>query len=239
MKKGLLLFLGMLMMVSTVEATGGKLVNSTKGYYNYIGARPIKFVERGIKFYIYPNGEVDFNSTRHYRTQYYYRNGRRYKKRIATPRALVDYDFRGRLRSVGNVFIGYNRFGKVTRVGSVFIDYHRGRRLKRVGGLSIRYDRSGRVRYFGQVKPRFGFSFDHNDYYYDGYIYNYDDRFFYSDDFYNGYESYGEDNDYYYYRSKRGNGIKKGKGKVKVIKRKKLKKAIFEDDDTQDRKRRR
>ena len=239
MKKGLLLFLGMLMMVSTVEATEGITLNSTKGYYNYYGARPIKFVERGIKFYIFPNGDIDFNSARQYRSQYYYRNGRRYKTRVPMRSVLVDRDFRGRLRRVGNVFINYNRFGNVTRVGSVFIDYHRGRRLKRVGGMTIRYDRSGRVRYFGQVKPRSGFNLNLNDYYYDGYIYDYSDDFFFSDNFYNDYESYGEDEDFYYYRSKQGKNLKKGKAKKSLIKRKKLKRDRFDDDDIEDRKRRR
>lgn len=239
MKKGLLLFLGMLMMVSTVEATEGKTLNSTKGYYNYYGARPIKFVERGINFYIYPNGDVDFNSTSHFRTQYYYRNGRRYKKRIPMRSVLIDRDFRGRLQRVGNVFINYNRFGNVTRVGSVFVDYHRGRRLKQVGGLTIRYDRSGRVRYFGQVKPRYRINHRLNDYFYDGFIYDYNDRFFFSDDFYDGYESFGEDDDYFYYRSKRDKRLKNGKDKSKVIKRKKLQKEKYKEDDFKDRKRRR
>ena len=175
MKKGLLLFLGMLMMVSTVEASDGKKGNSAKDYYN---ARPIKFMERGIQFYIFPNGDVDFNMNTRFRKQYYYRNGRRYAKRIPHRGISIDRDYFGRVHRVGNVFINYNRFGNVTRVGSVAVDYLRGRRLKRVGGLTISYDRFGGVHYYGRVKPRFGIGYGYNDYYFDGSIYDYYDNFF-------------------------------------------------------------
>ena len=235
MKKGLLLILGMLMMVSTVEATDGKKSNSTKGYYAYYGMKPIKFMERGIKFFVFPNGEIDFSTNARYRDQYYFRNGRRYKRRVPFRAVAIDRDYFGRVRRVGNVFINYNRYGNVSRVGSVFIDYHRGRRLKRVGGLTIRYDRFGRVRYFGQVKPRFGIGF--SNYHYDGFIYDYHDDFFYGDDFYDHYEDYGEDDDYYYYKSKGHKGLKNGHNKGKIIKRKKLKKIFdddFDDDDDDD-----
>ena len=242
MKKGLLLFLGMLMMVSTVEATDGKKSNSTKGYYDYYGTRPIKFIERGIKFYVFPNGDIDFNTNTRFRSQYYYRNGRRYKKRIAHRGVSIDRDYFGRVRRVGNVFINYNRYGNVKRVGSVFIDYHRGRRLRQVGGLTIRYDRYGRARYFGQVKPRFGVGIGFNNHSFDGFIYDYNDDFFYNDGFYDHYEDFGEDDDYYYYKSKSGKGLKKGHKQGKIIKRKKLKKEFENDDfddDYKERKRRR
>ena len=219
MKKGLLLILGMLMMVSTAEAIEGIKPNSKKGYYNYVGARPIKFMERGIQFYIFPNGDVDFNTRSHFRTQYYYRNGRRYKKRTPHNRVRVQRDYRGRVKRVGNVSINYNYFGNVTRVGSVFIDYQRGRRLTRVGGLRIKYDRYGRVRYFGNVKHQWNNRFASDDYYFDGFIYDYDDDFFYRDSFYDDYQEFDEDDDYFYYKSKKG---KKGLKKGKIIKRKKL-----------------
>lgn len=238
MKKGLLLFLGMLMMVSTVEATDGKKSNSTKGYFSYYSAQPIKFMERGIKFYVFPNGEIDFNTNARSRSRYYYRNGRRYKKRIPHVGVAIHRDFNGKIRRVGNVFINYNRYGNVTRVGSVFIDYHRGRKLRRVGGLTIRYDRYGRVRYFGQVKPNFGYGSSFNNYHFEDFIYDYNDDFFYHDDFYNYYEDYDEDDDYYYYRSKSSKGLKKAHKKGKVIKRKKLKRFDDDDDDDDDRYRR-
>ena len=226
MKKGLLLFLGMLMMVSTVEATDGvQTKNSKKDYYNRYRVKPIQFFEKGIKFYIYPNGEFDFNSNTRARhaTQYVYRNGRRYKKRVRNNRVRISRDYRGRIRSIGNTYINYNRYGNVSRIGSIFIDYRR-RKMTRVGGLRIKYDHYGNVRYFGQVKNRYNHFNRTNRFI--GSIYDYNDDFFFNDNFYNDYEDYGEDDDFYYYKSKNNKkGIKKGA----MIKRKKLKEAPQED----------
>jgi len=235
MKKGLLFILGMLMMVSTAEASDEVKLSNNKGYYNHYDSKPIKFIERGVKFYIFQNGEVDFNTHSRFKTQYYYRNGRRYKKRAQHRGVRIDRDYYGRVRRVGNVFINYNRYGKVSRVGSIFINY-RDRRMTRVGGLRISYDHYGNVRYFGHVKPNYRNRF--NDYYFDDYIYDYNDNFFFDDDFYDDYDDYGEDDDYYFYKSKGKKGLKKGHKKGKIIKRKKLKKDGDYDNDHKDRKRR-
>jgi hypothetical protein len=217
MKKGLLLILGMLMMVSTVEAKDGVKTNSKKDYNDRYGARSIQFMERGVKFYVFPNGEIDFNTRKKFKSQYYYRNGRRYKKRIPRRGINIDRDYSGKVRRVGNVFINYNRFGKVSRVGSVYVDY-RHRRMTRVGGLQISYDRYGNRHYYGQVKPRYNVHLGSDRFI--GSVFNYNDSFFYDNSFYNDYEDYGEDDDYYYYKSKSN---KKGSKKANVIKRKKLK----------------
>jgi len=155
-KKGLLLILGMLMMVSTAEATDGAMKISKKDYNYRYGTTSIQFFEKGVKFYVFPNGEFDFDTKRksRYTTQYVYRNGRRYKTRVPYSRVRISRDYRGRIRSIGNTFINYNRYGKVSRIGSVFVDYNR-RRMTRIGGLKIKYDRYGNVRYYGQVKNRY------------------------------------------------------------------------------------
>jgi hypothetical protein len=223
MKKGLLLLLGMLMMVSTVEATDGVQTNSKKDYRKRYSEKPIQFFEKGIKFYVYPDGEFDFNThTRsRYTTQYVYRNGKRYKTSGPFSKVRISRDYYGRIKSVGNTYINYNRFGKISRVGSVFIDYNR-RKMTRVGGLRIKYDRFGNVRYYGQVKHRYHNRTNR----FIGSIFDYNDDFFYNDGFYNDYEDYGEDDDYYYYKSKNN---KKGVKKDAMIKRKKFKKAPHKD----------
>ena len=231
MKKGLLLILGMLMMVSTVEATDGVKTNSKKGYYDRYGARSIQFMERGVKFYVFKNGKLDFTTHKRFKTQYYYRNGHRYKKRTPLRGVSIDRDYNGRIRRVGNVFINYNRWGKVSRVGSVFIDY-RHRKMTQVGGLKIRYDHYGNVRYYGEVKPRYRYNYRTHDFIES--IFDYNDDFFNNDNFYDDYEDYGEDDDYYYYKSKKGlKSYKKGHKEGKIIKRKKLK-----QEPSKDRKRR-
>ena len=233
MKKGLLLILGMLMMVSTVEATDGVRTNNKKDYNTRYGSKSIQFLEKGIKYYVFPNGKFDFNTNTRSRhtTQYVYRNGRRYKTRVPFSKVRISRDYYGRIKSIGNTYINYNRHGKISRIGSISIDY-RHRKMTRVGGLRIKYDHYGNVRHYGQVKHRY------NHYRTDrfiGSIFDFNDTFFYDTRFYNDYEDYGEDDDFYYYKSK---GNKKGHQKGKVIKRKKLKKDGKYDDDHKERKRR-
>ncbi|MGB5362872.1 MAG: hypothetical protein WBN17_06175 [Aureibaculum sp.] len=218
MKKGILFLLGMFMMVSTAEATNGVLTDSKPGYHSAYKAKPISFVENGIKFYVYPNGDLDFKSNSRSRntTQYVYRNGKRYVKRVPFNRVRITHDRHGRINRVGNVFINYNRFGKVQRIGSVFVDYQH-RKLARVGGLSIKYNRYGEVFYYGQVKPRYTYRNYRYDRFYNGMILDYNDDYFSHDDFYNDFDNYNEDDHYYYYKSKKNKGHKD----EKIIKRKK------------------
>jgi hypothetical protein len=218
MKKGLLLILGMLMMVSTAEASDGVKTSSKLDYYNYRNVKPIQFIEKGIKFYVFPNGEIEFKaqSRSRYNSRYTYRNGGRYSRRTQLHNVSISRDYYGRVKRVGTVFINYNRYGKVSRVGSVFIDYRR-RRMTNVGGLYIRYNRYGEVNYFGQVKPRYSHrNYDYNRFY-DGMILDFHNDYFFDTDFYDNFDNYDEDDDFYYYKSKKGKGLKKST----IIKRKK------------------
>ena len=61
MKKRILL-VTMLLLVSTVEANYGERSNLRKDYTSVYDAEPIQFKERGIKFYVFLNGEFDFNT---------------------------------------------------------------------------------------------------------------------------------------------------------------------------------
>ena len=230
------------MMVSTVEANTSNEQPDNKWDYNYNSDEPISFKERGIQFFIFPDGEMDFDihgNDYGTTTEYYYKgaqNKGRSGARNGRHGTKVVRDYRGRVIRVGRVFINYNYKGNVSRVGSVFISYRRNRMTK-VGGLRIIHDRYG-VRYVGSVKPRFnyntGYYSNHyynnfyNDYFYDDYVYNYEDDFFHGNDFFNDYEQFNEDDDYFYYRSK-GKTTRRGKkgktaSKQKMIKRKKIKK---------------
>jgi len=226
MKKGILLLLTMLLLVSTVEAKNGERSNYRTGYMSVYDAEPIQFVERGVKFYVFLDGEFDFNThpNRHTQTDYLYKSSRRSTKvRSRSNRGVrIERDYRGKIRRIGNVFISYNRYGKVRRIGNVFVDY-RFRQLSKVGGLRVIYNHWGDVRYIGNVKRhRYGhYGYDHNSWNdWDSWEYDYDDDFFFKGNFKQKYESYDEDDNFLYYRSK---GVKKGK-KGKIIKRKKVKK---------------
>lgn len=217
------------MMVSTVIANSSNRPNS-KWDYGFHQAEPISFMERGIKFYIFPDGEMDFDIHANEggtTTEYYYRSSRNKARHTSHRGTKVVRDYRGRVIRVGRVFINYNYRNQISRIGSVFIRYRR-ELMTKVGGLRIIYNRYGEVKYIGYVKHNYYSSYYSNyyhDYYYDNYVYNYNDHFF-NNDFFNDYEQIDEDDNYYYYRSKgkmtkRKNG--KTESKQKLIKRKKQK----------------
>ena len=157
-------------------------------------AEPIVFMERGVEFFIFPNGEFDFNTRPTVRP-----NGRRgsVNATFGAPGVRVHYsninygvrvehDNFGRVRRIGNVFINYDQFGRIKRAGSVYMAYNRGNgTLTQVGGLRVRYNRWGRlVHTQGTV--------NNNWYAYDGL----DDRNDFDDDDFDD-----DDDDLYYYKS--------------------------------------
>lgn len=194
MKKGLLLLFGMFMMVSLVEAKDG--VNPTERIgveYRYNEA--VSFIERGVRFHVFLNGDFDFDS--------------RYVRTRGNSRIRIKRDYRGRVRRVGNVTISYNIRGDVRRVGSIYMRYNRGL-LTNVGQLGIDYDRWGDPVFYGQVR--------YNDYYYNsanyynpgfsvgfnlnlGAICVYNDPYFYRNEFRTNYRQIREDDNFYYYRA--------------------------------------
>ncbi len=134
MKKGLLIILGLLVCIH-VHA------NEVKTNNRYTNT--VRFVEEGVAFRVFLNGEFDFNSTRNYsETTYFYTPSYR--------NIRVKRDYRGRIRRVGQVAIRYNRNGNVYRIGHVRIRYFRGF-VNRVGNLSISYNRHGSPSFYGHV----------------------------------------------------------------------------------------
>lgn len=220
MKTRILYLLGMLMIVSMMEA---KTTQTQHRGWGSNDEKAISFNERGIKFFIFLDGEMDFDihANESTTTEYYYRSSRN-QARIRRGTKVVR-DYMGRVIRVGRVFINYNYQGKVSRVGGVFINYKH-RRMSQVGGLKIYYDRFGRVIYTGSVKHRYdtGYYANYYNHYYDDDVYDYNDDFF-NTNFFANYEQFQEDGNYYYYRSK-GTVSQKNKGRrrvQKVIKRKK------------------
>lgn len=214
MKKGILL-VTMLLLVSTVEANNGERSNLRTDYISVYNAEPIQFKERGIKFYVFLNGEFDFNTQPNHNNNVSYLNktSRRSSKILRNKGIRIEHDYKGRIRRIGNVFVNYNRSGKVIRIGKIFVKYNR-RYVSKVGGLKVLYNNWGNVKYIGNVK-RLSHSFFWN--FWNTSEYDYDDGFFFRGNFRNDFESYDEDDEYLYYRSK---DVKKGK-KGTVIKRKK------------------
>ncbi|MEQ3500307.1 hypothetical protein ABMY20_11155 [Tenacibaculum sp. SSH1-16] len=224
MRTGILLLLAM-MSLTTVNADNIEKSTSKIGVtYRYNEA--VTFVERGIQFHVFLNGDFDFNT--HY-------------DRYSDYGVRIKRDRRGRVRSVGNVYINYDARGNVKRIGSVFMRYKFGNLFK-VGNLHIQYDRWGNPRFRGHVKSGGHHYYGNDHYYYDdgvdinidisiGDIFDYDDVYFYRKDFRRNYRQFREDKNFYYYRALPNAKIGK---RSKVIKRRKHK--IYKNDNNKYRK---
>ncbi|SDS13995.1 hypothetical protein SAMN05216503_2095 [Polaribacter sp. KT25b] len=193
MKKGILILVGMFIMTTTVKAkTNYELPNKIEANYTYNNA--VNFIEHGIEFFIFTNGDFDFNALEN--DTYYDYNGSRIKN---NSRLRIDRDYRGRITRIENIFINYDYRGNVSRVGSIFMRYYRDR-LTKVGDLNIRYDRFGNPAFYGNVR----------DYYYNngirfsinfGDIFDYNNAYFYRSDFSRNYNRFREDANFYYYKA--------------------------------------
>ncbi|HEX8269023.1 MAG TPA: hypothetical protein VF581_03950 [Flavobacterium sp.] len=160
-------------------------------------AEPIVFTERGIEFFVFPDGQFDFNTRPATTGDYYYKSaGRSTVNRTHGAPGVnnnvnygvrVDHDEFGRVRRVGNVFINYDANDRIKRIGSVYMSYNR-YALSQVGGLQIVYNRHGDiVDFIGNVNGRRATA----------YAYNGNSN--------GGYNSYNpapqNNNDFYYYKT--------------------------------------
>jgi len=112
----MILFIAVMLLVgTTAQAADQKLSDQvdrvTKRYRN---AQPIVFVEKGVTFFVYPNGEIDYKTPRrrnhratNWNTGYYNTPGRSRNYRFN--RFTVRYDYYGRVNRIGLITIGYNR----------------------------------------------------------------------------------------------------------------------------------
>ena len=206
MKKGILILLGMFMMVSSVEAKTGENLPNRYRVFNYSYENSVNFFENGIEFFIFTNGDFDFDAS------------------LRNRNVRINRDFNGRIRTIGNVFIRYDRFGNVTRIGDVFMRYNRNR-LVRVGDLRVNYDRWGYPVFYGNVR----------DFYYNngvrinvnfGDVFVYNDPYFFRNDFRRNYIQFREDRNFYYYKArpnarlgKRSSIIKRRKSNANIGRR--------------------
>jgi hypothetical protein len=206
MKNFYLLFVGLLLSVTSTQANvmSNQSLGSENGLTNrYRYAQPIQFVERGVEFFVFLNGEFDFNTH-----PVNYRRARRstVNRTFGAPRVharanrnigvRVEHDFNGRVRRIGHLFINYDRFGRVKRIGSIYMRYNRRHgTLKQIGGLQLQYNRWGRlVGQFGSVKPLATCGTNGID---QGTIHI-------DDGFQNGHDVPAHDEDLYYYRKEGG-----------------------------------
>lgn len=117
--------------------------NSSAAIYNSNNA--ITFVENGITFSVFQNGEFDFFLNTHSNNlgvNYYspnvsisFNSGYNYNR-------FVQYGQFGAVIQVERTPVFYDHYGRVTSIGDININYRHGN-LHRVGGLHIHYNSSG------------------------------------------------------------------------------------------------
>ena len=119
-------------------------VNTTLYNYNNKYGEKFTFVERGISFTIFQNGEFDFyinpRNDIHANidlgvVNVSYNSGYNYDR-------YVQYDDYGAIIQIENIPIYYDHYGRIIRAGDVRIRYH-SNRLVRVGGLHVYYNNYG------------------------------------------------------------------------------------------------
>lgn len=158
MKKILFLLAGLILGGFTVNATNTN-INSEYNFNNSYGERYI-FIENGIEFSVFPDGQFDFNIPRYHsnlnvnigspNVNISFNSGYNYNAYIQydefgaiiqienTP---VYYDYYGRVAQAGNVNINYNNHGFINRVGGLYVHYNNYNRFSHTSGFINRYNR--------------------------------------------------------------------------------------------------
>ncbi len=179
-------------------AMASVIIRNTDEVHNRFNQEePIAFIEKGIEFLVFPNGEFDFN-TRPQDSQgdYYYKTA---TSRTATSErrtqnygVRIEHDSFGRIRRVGNTFINYDNRDRVNRIGSVFMRYNRWAIIQ-IGGMQLVYNRRGElIDTIGTVKMSSN-----------GYCYTYQNQYEHDDYDHDNHDNHDNDesNNYYYYKA--------------------------------------
>ena len=117
--------------------------------YNNDYGNSFNFVERGVTFSVFKNGEFDFyiNPRTGLHVGYQgngvnisYNSGYDYD-------SYVQYDDFGAIIQVEDIYIDYDYYGRVSRIGNTNINYNRGR-LVSLGSLRVYYDNYGHYSHY-------------------------------------------------------------------------------------------
>ena len=145
MKNTLFLFATFVLVSFGAIASTNNTVSSAYVYPDYNNYdNSFTFVERGVTFAIFQNGEFDFyiNPRNGLHVGYHgngmditFNSGYNYD-------AYVQYDDFGAVIQVEDIYIDYDYYGRVSRIGNTQINYRNGR-LITLGGLHVYYNSRG------------------------------------------------------------------------------------------------
>lgn len=121
------------------------------------------FVEGGVEFSVYPNGEFDFyynpqfsrsplGNIQHPNSNISYNAGYNYDP-------YIQYDDFGAVIQIEDVPVYYDYYGRIIQAGNIFINYNSRGQLVRLGNMHIRYNRFNQpINYIGYINaynPRY------------------------------------------------------------------------------------
>lgn len=145
MKKIIFLIAGLVLTGFTATATTTEKISFKESTFSRGYGNSFIFVEDGIEFSIFRDGQFDFNILR---------NNSRLNVSIGSPNvnisfnsgynynAYVQYDEYGAIIQIENTPIYYDYYGRVNQIGRVNISYNHYGHLNRVGGLHVYYNRN-------------------------------------------------------------------------------------------------
>jgi hypothetical protein len=188
MKKITLLVAGILLIGSVAKASELKSTDE-KRITRINFDEPLSFTERGIEFFVFPNGDFDFNTRPNdSEGDYFFKSAGRRSSEVSRNNrplnygTLIEHDSFGRVRRVGNTFINYDNKDRVSRIGTVYMRYNRFA-LVQIGGMQILYNKRGDIiDTIGNIKGRRSVAGFTNDYYYgptSGSNYAYNNDYYY------------------------------------------------------------
>lgn len=138
----LMLLLGFTSCVSMVDSGSTSHTATAQGTYK--GSLPFIFVERGVEFAIYPNGEFDFayvgdnyqyNPYNGPRRPFSFNGGYNYDM-------YLQFDRYGAVVQVESVPIYYDSYGRVSQIGNIRLKYY-GDYVGEIGNMHIIYENNG------------------------------------------------------------------------------------------------
>lgn len=142
MKNSILIFIFMAFGLTSCASTNFTGTSSSVRYNE-----PFIFVEQGVEFAVYPDGQFDF----------YYNPNNPYRNRIIAPGRIMTYnsaynygpylqfDDYGAVIQIETVPIYYDFYGRIIRAGSVPIAYNNFGRISRIGNLLVHYNPNGQI----------------------------------------------------------------------------------------------
>ncbi len=162
MKKSLLTFVTILLVgFGNTYASN----NSTINNFNNRQGNAFTFVESGITFSVFQNGEFDFYLNQHHNfSANYYNNGVNISFNAGyNYDAYVQYDRFGAVIQIENTPIYYDYYGRISQVGTININYSNGR-LVRLGGMNVYYNNYGNYAYYRGYVNRYNRNYAYHPY---------------------------------------------------------------------------